>query len=672
VQETTQMTLNVAELLAIPLLPLIGALIAGLFGWALKERLSHWITCICVILSAILSVHIFVQVLGGASFHANLWTWMVSDNFVVPVGLMIDRLSTIMMMTVTIVSACVHVYTIGYMHGDPGYSRFFSYISAFTFSMLVLVMGNNFFTLFFGWEAVGLFSYLLIGFWYKRESANVAAMKAFIVNRVGDFGFAVGILAVWYYFGTIEYTKVFAAVPALVEYGVTLSFMNWEISAITFICLALFVGAMGKSGQVPLHVWLPDSMEGPTPISALIHAATMVTAGVFMVARLSPMFEYSEVALAAVVLVGAITAWMCATIGLVQNDIKRVIAYSTCSQLGYMFVACGVSAYSAGIFHLMTHAYFKALLFLAAGSVIHAVMAEQDIRKMGRLRKYMPITYITMFLAALALAGVPPFAGFFSKDLIIEATMAREFTEYGWVGTFASFAVLSGVFMTAFYTFRMFFLTFHNSDRVSEETKAHLHESPKVITVPLIVLAIGAVLSGLWGFSSLDIANPEIAKGFFGDAIFVLDQHNPLMIMAAESGVHSALGLMLHAPFTLPFWLAIGGITLAYLMYFKETKYPAMIAKASGPLYTFLLNKWYWDELYEKIFIQPARRLGTALWQRGDLGMIDKGIIHAGIVDSIKSGAARLRTMQTGMVYHYAYAMVIGVFGFLTYLLLNG
>jgi len=666
VQETTQMTLNVAELLAIPLLPLVGALIAGLFGWALKERLSHWITCVCVILSAILSIHIFVQVLGGASFHGNFWTWMVSDNFVVPVGMMIDRLSTIMMMTVTIVSACVHVYTIGYMHGDPGYSRFFSYISAFTFSMLVLVMGNNFFTLFFGWEAVGLFSYLLIGFWYKRESANVAAMKAFIVNRVGDFGFAVGILAVWYYFGTIEYAKVFAAVPDLVEYGVTLSFLSWDVSAITFICLALFVGAMGKSGQVPLHVWLPDSMEGPTPISALIHAATMVTAGVFMVARLSPMFEYSEVALATVVVVGAITAWMCATIGLVQNDIKRVIAYSTCSQLGYMFVACGVSAYSAGIFHLMTHAYFKALLFLAAGSVIHAVMAEQDIRKMGRLRKYMPITYITMLLAALALSGVPPFAGFFSKDLIIEATMVREFTEYGWVGTFASFAVLSGVFMTAFYTFRMFFLTFHNSDRVPEETKAHLHESPKVITVPLMILAFGAVFSGIWGVTVLDITNPDMIANYFAGAIFVTDAHNPLMTLA-EHGSHG----WYHFVFTAPFWLAISGITLAYLMYFRETKYPAMIANTVPGLYTFLLNKWYWDELYERILIQPARNLGTILWQKGDLGMIDKGIIHAGIVDSIKSGAARLRTMQTGMVYHYAYAMVIGVFGFLTYLLLN-
>lgn len=665
-QETTQMTLSAVELLAIPALPLLGALIVGLFGWALKERLAHGITCALVIGSAALSVHVFIQSMDGASFYGNFWTWIVSGDLVVPVGMMVDRLTTIMMMTVTIVSACVHIYTIGYMHGDPGYSRFFAYISAFTFSMLVLVMGNSFFTLFFGWEAVGLFSYLLIGFWYKRERANTAAMKAFIVNRVGDFGFAVGILAVWYYFGTVEYTKVFAAVPALVESGAHLSFLSWEVSAITFICLALFVGAMGKSGQVPLHIWLPDSMEGPTPISALIHAATMVTAGVFMVARLSPMFEYSEVALAAVVLVGAITAWMCATIGLVQNDIKRVIAYSTCSQLGYMFVACGVSAYSAGIFHLMTHAYFKALLFLAAGSVIHAVMAEQDIRKMGRLRKYMPITYITMFLAALALSGIPPFAGFFSKDLIIEATMIREFKEFGWVGTFASFALLTGVFMTAFYTFRMFFLTFHNSDRVPAETKAHLHESPKVITVPLMILAVGAVFSGIWGVMVLGITNPDMMANYFAGAIFVTDEHNPLLALA-EHGPHP----WYHFIFSAPFWLAIGGITLAYAMYFKETAMPAKIAGAFPRLHVFLLNKWYWDELYEKILIRPTRDLGRWFWQKGDLDLIDGKLIHTGIVGSVKGAAARLRTMQTGMVYHYAYAMVIGVFGFLTYLMLN-
>ena len=657
------LTLSTIELLAIPALPLLGALAAGLFGWALKDKLSHMVTSGSVILAALLSIHVFTQVMAGASFHGNFWVWMVSGDFQVPVGMLIDRLTAIMMITVTIVSACVHIYTIGYMHGDPGYPRFFAYICAFTFSMLVLVMGNSFFTLFFGWEAVGLFSYLLIGFWFKREKATYAAMKAFIVNRVGDFGFAIGILAVWYYFGSVEYKEVFAATPDFVAQNITLGFMGWEMSAITFICLALFVGAMGKSGQVPLHVWLPDSMEGPTPISALIHAATMVTAGVFMVARLSPMFEFSETALAAVVLVGAITAWMCATIGLVQNDIKRVIAYSTCSQLGYMFVACGVSAYSAGIFHLMTHAYFKALLFLAAGSVIHAVMAEQDIRKMGQLRKYMPVTYATMFLAALALSGIPPFAGFFSKDLIIEATMVREM---GWIGSFASFAVLTGVFMTAFYTFRMFFLTFHNSDRVDEQTKPHLHESPRVITIPLMILAVGAVFSGMWGVMALDITNPEIVKGFFGDSIFVLDEHNPLKTLA-EHGSHS----WYHFVFTAPFWLAVGGISLAFVMYFRETTMPAKIAAASGPVYDFLLNKWYWDELYEKIFIRPARCLGTILWQKGDLGMIDKGAIHGGVVAFVLAGAARMRAMQTGMVFHYAFAMVIGVFGFLTYLLLK-
>ncbi|MDQ6955421.1 MAG: NADH-quinone oxidoreductase subunit L [Mariprofundaceae bacterium] len=657
-------TLNTLELLAIPALPLIAALAAGLFGWALKDTLTHWITCVAVVAAAALSIDVFLQVLDGASFYGNFWTWMISDKFIVPVGMMIDPLTAIMMVTVTVVSACVHIYTIGYMHGDPGYSRFFSYISAFTFSMLVLVMGNNFFTLFFGWEAVGLFSYLLIGFWFKRESANSAALKAFIVNRVGDLGFAVGILAVWYYFGTIDYREVFAAVSSMVAEGHVLHFLGGEMDAITFICLALFVGAMGKSGQVPLHVWLPDSMEGPTPISALIHAATMVTAGVFMVARLSPMFEFSETALAAVIIVGATTAFMCATIGLVQNDIKRVIAYSTCSQLGYMFVACGVSAYSVGIFHLMTHAYFKSLLFLAAGSVIHAVLAQQDIRKMGQLRKYMPITYITMFIAALALSGVPPFAGFWSKDLIIEATMVRDM---GWVSEVAYYALLSGVFMTAFYTFRMFFLTFHNSDRVPAETKAHLHESPKVITVPLMILAIGALGSGAWGYYSLNISNPEVIDGFFANSLFVMDAHNPLMRLeelehAGEIGFFGEY---------MPLILAFMGIGLAWLMYFKESTMPATLAATFPALHKFLLNKWYWDELYEKIFIRPAQCLGMILWQKGDLAMIDKGMIHGGIIDSVQAGAARLRRMQTGMVYHYAYGMVIGVFGLLTWLLLK-
>ncbi|RMH61620.1 MAG: NADH-quinone oxidoreductase subunit L [Zetaproteobacteria bacterium] len=655
------MSLNTTELLAIPALPLLAALLAGLFGWALKEKLTHWICCLGTIGAAILSIDVFVQVQHGASFHGNLWTWMLSDKFIVPVGMMIDRLTVIMMVTVTIVSACVHVYTIGYMHGDPGYTRFFSYISAFTFSMLVLVMGNNFFTLFFGWEAVGLFSYLLIGFWYKRESANFAALKAFIVNRVGDFGFAIGILAVWYYFGTVEYQAVFAQVPAFVAKHVSLHFLGWQIEAITFMCLALFVGAMGKSAQVPLHVWLPDSMEGPTPISALIHAATMVTAGVFMVARLSPMFEFSETALATVTVVGAITAWMCATIGLVQNDIKRVIAYSTCSQLGYMFVACGISAYSAGVFHLMTHAYFKALLFLAAGSVIHGMMAEQDIRIMGQLRRFMPITYGTMLIGALALSGLPPFAGYWSKDLIIEAAAVRDM---GWASELAYWSVLTGVFMTAFYTFRMFFLTFHNSDRVPAKIKAHVHESPKVITVPLLVLSIGAIGAGLWGVS-IGLVDAETMHGYFAGSIFVLDEHNPLL-MLEEAETNHTLGFFTHYG---PLMLALSGIALAGYMYYRESEMPKRLAASFPRVHDFLLNKWYWDELYAKIFVAPARKLGTILWQWFDLAMIDRGVIHGGIVDSIKAGAARMRQLQTGMVYHYAFAMVIGVFGFLTYLL---
>lgn len=665
VLEATEMTLNTTELLAIPLLPLVGALIAGLFGWAIKERLSHIITSGTVILAAILSVDVFIQVLHGASFYGNFWTWIASGDLVVQIGMMIDPLTTIMMMTVTIVSACVHIYTIGYMHGDPGYARFFSYISAFTFSMLVLVMGNSFFTLFFGWEAVGLFSYLLIGFWFKRDSANKAAMKAFIVNRVGDFGFAIGILAVWYYFGTVDYREVFAAVPALVGSASTMHFLGWEIDTITFICLALFVGAMGKSGQVPLHVWLPDSMEGPTPISALIHAATMVTAGVFMVARLSPMFEYSEVALSAVIIVGAITAFMCATIGLVQNDIKRVIAYSTCSQLGYMFVACGISAYSAGIFHLMTHAYFKALLFLGAGSVIHAVMANQDIRKMGQLRRYMPITYITMLLAGLALSGIPPFGGFYSKDLIIEAASVRGL---GWVSDIAYYALISGVFMTAFYTFRMFFLTFHNSDRVPAVTKSHLHESPWVITVPLMILALGAVFAGLWGYYTLDMTNEEIIHGYFRDSLFVMDSHNSIMKLEMIEDDHTQNHFWLEYGALV---LAIAGILTAFFMYFKPSKLPGKIASMFPQVHTFLLNKWYWDELYEIIFVRPGRAIGTFFWQRGDLAMIDRGLIHGGIINTVRSGAAMLKNIQSGMVYHYAYAMVIGVFGLLTYLMLN-
>ncbi len=653
--------LNTTELLLIPGLPLAAAIIVGLFGWALKERLSHTICIAGVVASALLSADVFVKVLHGARFYGDLWTWVISGSLHVSVGMMIDSLTALMMLTVTIVSACVHVYTIGYMHGDPGYTRFFAYISGFTFAMLVLVMGNNFLMLFFGWEAVGLVSYLLIGFWFKRESANYAALKAFIVNRVGDFGFAIGILAVWYYFGSLDYREVFAAAPQVAASGASLDWLGFQISAITFTCVALFIGAIGKSGQVPLHVWLPDSMEGPTPISALIHAATMVTAGVFMVARLSPIFELSETALAVVTVVGAITAWMCATIGLVQNDIKRVIAYSTCSQLGYMFVACGVSAYSVGIFHLMTHAYFKALLFLAAGSVIHAMMAEQDIRIMGQLRKYMPITYGTMLIAALALSGIPPFAGFWSKDMIIEAAHAAE--HLGWAGHLAYWAVLSGVALTAFYTFRMFFLVFHNSDRVPEKIKGHLHESPKVITGPLLVLAIGAAGAGWWGAEVLHLTDGTLQANFLKDAIMVLPEHNSLL-RAAEEAHHGALGFLM----SLPFWFALFGIGLAFAMYFKATPYPKLLGERFRPIYTFLLNKWYWDELYVAVFLRGAQRLGTFLWQGMDLAFIDRGILHRGIVDSVVAAARGLRTVQTGYLYHYAFAMVVGAFVLLTWM----
>jgi len=674
VQDTVHMTLGAGELLAIPALPLVAALTVGLFGWALKEKLSHWICSLGVIGAAVLSLHVFVQVLDGASFSGNFWTWIISGGLHVPVGMMIDRLTAIMMLTVTIVSACVHVFTIGYMHGDPGYSRFFSYISGFTFAMLVLVMGNNFFTLFFGWEAVGLFSYLLIGFWFKRESAIVASMKAFIVNRVGDFGFAIGILAVWHYFGSVEYVQVFGAVKAFVASGHTLDvpWLGLHVSAITFICVALFIGAMGKSAQVPLHVWLPDSMEGPTPISALIHAATMVTAGVFMVARLSPMFEYSNTALELVTVVGGITAWMCATIGMVQNDIKRVIAYSTCSQLGYMFVACGISAYSAGIFHLVTHAYFKALLFLGAGSVIHGMMAEQDIRKMGQLRKFMPITYWTMLIGSLALSGVYPFAGFWSKDVIIEAAAVRGM---GWASDFAYLSVLTAVFMTGFYTFRMFLLTFHNSDRVPPETKSHVHESPWVITVPLMVLSVGAVLAGWFGSDILHIIDLG-PGGYFGHSIFVLHSHDPLSKLEAMEhmeNLHGGAGhefVMSWIEFG-PTVLALLGIATAYAMYFKERAFPRKLAEAFPPVYAFMLNKWYWDELYQWLFVRSARRLGTLLWRKADLGLIDGAVIHGGIVNSIRGTAAKLREIQTGMIYHYAFAMVLGLFAVLTYLILK-
>jgi len=539
--------------LTLALAPLVGAVIAGLFGKKIGRAGAHWVTTLGVAVSFALSVFVFNDVIveGAAVFNGTVYTWAVSDGIQFEVGFLIDSLTAVMLVVVTFVSLMVHIYTIGYMRDDDGYQRFFSYISLFTFSMLMLVMANNFMQLFFGWEAVGLVSYLLIGFWFKRETAIYANLKAFLVNRVGDFGFLLGIAAILMYFNSLDYADVFAAAPSMA--GLTVEIIpGVEWSVLTMICILLFIGAMGKSAQVPLHVWLPDSMEGPTPISALIHAATMVTAGIFMVARMSPMFELSETALSFVLVIGAITALFMGLLGIIQNDIKRVIAYSTLSQLGYMTVALGVSAYAAGVFHLMTHAAFKALLFLGAGSVIMAMHHKQDIREMGGLRKYMPITYICMLIGSLALIGFPGFSGFFSKDAIIEAVRASDIPGAG----FAYFAVVAGVFITAFYSFRMFFLVFHGEERMDQHTKEHLHESPKVVTVPLILLAIPSVLIGAF------YIEPMLFGDLFADAIHVKPEHD---VLATVGEVYTGIGgFMLHGMMTLPFWLALAGVAPGY------------------------------------------------------------------------------------------------------------
>jgi len=534
--------------LAIVLAPLIGSLLAGLFGKVIGRSGAHWATILGVATSFVLSVFVFKHLVidGGETFNGTVYTWMVTDGMRLEVGFLVDRLTTLMLLVVTFVSLMVHVYTVGYMRDDPGYQRFFSYIALFTFSMLMLVMSNNFLQLFFGWEAVGLVSYLLIGFWYKKPTAIHANLKAFLVNRVGDFGFLLGIAAIAMYFNTLDYAEVFAAAPGMADAQIEI-FSGVPWSAMTVISILLFIGAMGKSAQVPLHVWLPDSMEGPTPISALIHAATMVTAGIFMVARMSPLFELSETALSFVLVIGSITALFMGFLGLVQNDIKRVIAYSTLSQLGYMTVALGVSAYSAAIFHLMTHAFFKALLFLAAGSVIIAMHHEQDIRKMGGLKKYMPITYWTSLIGSLALIGFPGFAGFFSKDTIIEAVHASHIAGSG----IAYVAVLSGVFITALYTFRLFFLTFHTKERFDDHTRSHLHEPPSVVWMPLVLLAIPSVVAGYW-------IDPIVFGDYFGDAIFVSPAHDVIGHLSEE--FHGAGAFILHGLKGPAFWLAISGL----------------------------------------------------------------------------------------------------------------
>jgi len=637
--------------LLVPLAPLLGALIAGLMGRIIGPMWSHRITIALVFASLLASIVIFVDVLEGNTYNGTVYTWLVTGDARFEVGFLIDQLSATMMVVVSFVSLMVHIYTIGYMHDDPGYQRFFSYISLFTFSMMMLVMSNNFLQLFFGWEAVGLVSYLLIGFWYTRPSAIYANMKAFLVNRVGDFGFLLGIAMVLMYFGTLDYAAVFTQAPEIVNEQIELiPGSSWLV--ITVICILLFIGAMGKSAQFPLHVWLPDSMEGPTPISALIHAATMVTAGIFMVARMSPLFELSENALSFILIIGGITTLFMALIAVVQDDIKRVVAYSTLSQLGYMTVALGASAYSAAIFHLMTHAFFKAVLFLGAGSVIIAMHHEQSMQKMGGLKRYMPITYGTMFIAALASAGVPGFSGFFSKDAIIEAV---HFANIPGVD-FAYFCVLATVFVTALYTFRLIFMTFHGQPRMDAHTKEHLHESPWVVTVPLMILAIPTVAAG-W------FIGPIVFGDYFNNVIYVSPQHNAIEKLGAEfSGIGE---MMIHSLSTAPFWLSTAGIFSAWFLYSAKTDLPGKIKTKFSILFTLLDRKYYIDEFYSWFFAGGTRALGTVLWKYGDVKIID-GFFVNGAARVVAWTSIIVRQYQTGYIYHYAFTMIVGIFVVLT------
>ena len=651
-------------LLLIPLLPLGGAILAGFFRNQIGRVGSHTVTILGVGLSFVLSAWLLYQQINGTLETVNItvYTWMVADGIRFQVGFLIDHLTTLMMCVVSFVSWMVHIYTIGYMRDDPGYQRFFSYIALFTFSMLMLVMSNNFLQLFFGWEAVGLVSYLLIGFWFNRESAIRANLKAFLVNRVGDFGFLLGIAAVLLTFGTLDYAEVFAQAGSVTD--MTLSVpggMEWNM--LTFICVCLFIGAMGKSAQAPLHVWLPDSMEGPTPISALIHAATMVTAGIFMVARMSPLFELSEAALSFVMVIGAVTALSMGLIGIVQNDVKRVIAYSTLSQLGYMTVALGVSAYSAAIFHLMTHAFFKALLFLAAGSVIIAMHHEQDMRYMGGLRRYMPVTWLTAWIGTLALIGFPFFAGFYSKDAIIEAVA----DSHRWGSSFAYFAVVAGVFVTALYSFRLLYLTFHGKERFEVVHDAGDHppsgqlahapkESPWVVTLPLILLAIPSIVIGWMTIE------PILFGGWLDDSIFVLEKNNVL----AELGehFHGATAMAMHAVYTLPFWLMVAGFALATVIYQFRPTIADAVQNRFPFLHRLLDHKYYFDEFYQKVFAEGSVKLGRNLWKKADAGFIDNGIVN-GSARLVEWIAARIRRWQTGFLYDYAFAMIIGLIGIL-------
>ena len=664
-------TLSASTLLAVPLAPLVGSALAGILGTTfggnvIGRRASHTATILGVLVAFVLSAMTLADVIGGARFNQTIYEWMVVGGLKMEIGFMVDGLTAMMMCVVTFVSLMVHIYTIGYMEEDAGYNRFFAYISLFTFSMLMLVMSNNLLQLFFGWEAVGLVSYLLIGFWFNKPTAIFANMKAFLVNRVGDFGFILGIGLIVAYAGTLNYTEVFAKAG---ELG-ALSFPGTSWMLVTVICICLFIGAMGKSAQFPLHVWLPDSMEGPTPISALIHAATMVTAGIFMVARMSPLFELSDTALNFILVIGAITALFMGFLGIIQNDIKRVVAYSTLSQLGYMTVALGASAYSVAVFHLMTHAFFKALLFLAAGSVIIGMHHNQDIRWMGAVRKYMPITWITSLLGTLALIGTPLFSGFYSKDSIIEAVHFSHLPGAG----FAHFAVLAGVFVTSFYSFRLYFLVFHGKERYDQNPDAHHddhhddhghhgdgkpHESPWVVTLPLVLLAIPSVVIGYFTIQ------PMLFGDFLKDAITVNSAAHPAMAKFAEM-FHGPLAMASHALSTAPLYLAAAGAVAAWYMYLINPAVPAAIARALKPLVTILENKYYLDWINENIIARGARALGVVLWKGGDRGIIEGGVVNAswklvGVVSSV------VRRVQTGYLYHYAFVMLVGVLLFMTY-----
>jgi NADH-quinone oxidoreductase subunit L len=643
---------------AVVFLPLLGAFLAGLFGFALRDKGSMLVTCLLLTLSAALSWYLFFDVIwGNGPRSVQLLSWVQVDKFSFDWVLRVDQLTAVMLVVVTTVSSVVHWYSIGYMHHDKSVPRFFSYLSFFTFFMLMLVTADNLIQMFFGWEGVGLCSYLLIGFWFDKPSANAAAIKAFVVNRVGDFGYALGIFGVFVLFGSVGFTEIFAAAAS--KKDATLVFLDIEFHALTILCLLLFIGAMGKSAQLGLHTWLPDAMEGPTPVSALIHAATMVTAGVFMVCRLSPLFEYSETALAVVTIVGGSTAFFAATVGLTQTDIKRVIAYSTCSQLGYMFFAAGVSAYGAAMFHLFTHAFFKALLFLGSGCVIHAMSDEQDMRKMGGIRKMVPITYIYMWIGSLALAGIGipglgGFAGFHSKDVILESAWAA----HSFVGQYAFWLGILAAMMTAFYSWRLLFLTFHGDARCDEKTLAHVHESPVSMWLPLTVLATGAVFAGYIGHEAFVGGG---MKEFWGDSIFTLDTHKAL-----ENAHHVPLWVKLA-----PLVVGLVGIYIAYMFYIQNTSLPGKCSAKFKTLYEISYNKWYFDELYDRIFVKPAFVLGRHLWKSGDGALID-GVGPDGIAALTQRFSRMASALQSGYVYHYAFAMLIGLVGLVSWYIYGG